>query len=337
MKMKKWILAVSVITAVTVLFASCRGPVSSASSSSSQKLTTLRVGVDSGTFSTGYRVADLKGYFKKNGINAQITTFSFGADTVNAILTGQVDVGVANDFALLSRLSTGKVKILSYVQSANPEGSKIVARDGVTSPEQLTGKSFGVARATVGEYQTTVYIDHYHLKNVKRVELSSNADIVAAFQRGDIQAAIFSGTALNQALAVSGAKVIGSLKDANLSSRAFLVSSSDYAKKSPQTLANLLKAVDTALDWTNKNKSQAASLLATSLTAPKDSTLTELNDYTFGLRLSTADVQDLKDINDFAAQNNLYTTNFKLADEIDTEPLKLAYPEKLTYKESELK
>lgn len=338
MKKSKWFYAAIILTAVSVVLTACRGPQTTASSGSGSKtLTTLRVGVDSGTFSTGYRVADLKGYFKQNGIDAQITTFSFGVDTVNAILTGQVDVGVANDFALLSRLSTGKLKILSYVQSADPEASKIVARDGITSPEQLDGKSFGVARATVGEYQTTVLLNHYHIKNAKKVELSSNAEIVAAFQRGDVQAGIFSGNALNQALAVNGAKVIGTLKDADLSARAFLVSSSDYAKKNPKVLGNLLKSVSQALTWTNKNKEQAASILATSLTAPKDATLTELKGYSFELRLSTADVQDLKDINDYAAKNNLYTTSFKLADQIDTSPLKSVLPGKLTYKASELK
>ncbi|HCC00177.1 MAG TPA: nitrate ABC transporter substrate-binding protein [Ruminococcaceae bacterium] len=338
MKMKKWLGFISIVTVIALLFTSCRGQATSGDAD--QKLVPLRVGVDSGTFSTGYRVADLKGFFKENGIDAQVTTFSFGGDTVNAILTGQVDVGVAFDFTLLARLNSKKVKILSRVQTCAPDVNKIVARDGITSPTQLSGKSFGVARGTIGEYATAMVINHYQLKDVNQVKLSSNADIVAALQRGDIKASLFSGTALKQALAVKGARVIGTLKDIDaksLTSRGFIVASSDYAKKNPKALAKLLKSVNKAIDWTNKDKNRAADLLSKSLTTPKDSTLTELNGYTFTMGLSTDDVQSLKSINDFAAQHGLYSTNFQLADMIDTEPLKLAYPNKLTYKESELK
>ena len=326
------LLAAAATTVVPL--AACNG---SQSTDGGQEAASLRVGVDSGTFSTGYRVADLNSYFQENGIKAELTTFSYGIDTLDAILSGQVDVGIAADYALLSRLSTDNLRIISYVQATHPDGSKIVARDGITSPDQLEGKSFGVARATVGEYQTSKYLEHYGLTNVNRVQLSSNSEIVAALQRGDVQVGIFSGNALEQALVVEGATVIGSLADIDLPARAFLVAATDYAKNNPEVLTNLLKAVDEALEWTNKNEDDAASILAKSLSAPEDATLTELNNYTFEVRLSTDDVQALKNINEYAAENDMYDTGFELTDTIDTEPLQSAFPDRLTYKASDLK
>ena len=303
---------------------------------SSEVPSSLRVGAEGDAWSAGYWVADLQGYFSKYGIDAQVITFSYGIDTLNAILTGQLDVGMAADYAVLSRLSSKKLKVLAYVEQQQADSLKIVARDGITAPEQLEGTSFGVARATVGEYETTLFLAHYGIQNVNWIELSSTSEIVAALQRGDIQAAIFSGNSLEQALTVEGATVIGSMKVVNFSPRSFLVSSADYAESNPEVLSNLLKAVDEALQWVNADKEQAASALAASLVAPKENVLKDLNNYSFEVRLATDDVQQLKNINDDAAKSSLYDTNFELTNYIDTNPIELALPNKLTYKASDL-
>lgn len=61
MKKKKWMLAVALPVTILLLLSSCRGPQSA--SDSEAKLVKLRIGVDAGTFSASYRIADLKGYY----------------------------------------------------------------------------------------------------------------------------------------------------------------------------------------------------------------------------------------------------------------------------------
>ncbi|MCD8018754.1 MAG: ABC transporter substrate-binding protein [Clostridiales bacterium] len=66
---------------------------------------TIRVGVFTGGLDHYLAViGSEEGIFQEYGINLELTEFASGINTVDAIVTGQADVGMAADFALVNRI-----------------------------------------------------------------------------------------------------------------------------------------------------------------------------------------------------------------------------------------
>lgn len=210
MKNKRFLSIVLVIVGIMFLFTGCGNSTAkvensnSNSSSNQQKTIPVRFGVDASAFSIQIQVANAKGYFTKYGIQPQIVNFSYGIDTINAALSDQVDVGLAADFAALSRFSTGDLKLLTFLNTGKAQNTKFVTRDGISSPQQLKGKAIGVQKATVGEYALAKYLEKNKLKasDVNIQGFTSTAEEIAAFVRGDIKGGFFAGVDLDKTLTV---------------------------------------------------------------------------------------------------------------------------------------
>ncbi|APM39227.1 ABC transporter substrate-binding protein [Clostridium kluyveri] len=339
MKIKKLSLIVLFITVIMVIVTGCGSSSQNESTSdSSKKEVTVKIGADSSVFSTAFYVARDKGYFKKYGINAQINPYSYGIDTIDAVLTNQVDVGLAMDFAALSRLSSGDLKIFSFIQQVDSSKEKVVARDGINSPEELKGKPIGVKRGTVDEYAMVRYLEKYNIKidEVKKQGFSSDAEILSAFEKGDVQATFFSGNLLDKALTVKGAKVIGSKADIPFAARGFLAANSKFLGQK-DVVKNILLALNDANEYMNQDPSGAAEVMAKALKAPKDSLEKDIKSRSNDIRLNDDDVKQLQDVYEYSSTNKLIKGGFNLKDKIDTDALKEALPEKLTYKPENIK
>ncbi|MEM5795603.1 MAG: nitrate ABC transporter substrate-binding protein, partial [Bacillota bacterium] len=63
----------------------------------------------------------------------------------------------------------------------------------------------------------------------------------------------------------------------------------------------------------------------------KEAVVRDIQDLTYDIRLTTEDVQQLKDVYEYAAKARLIKGDFVLKDKIVVEPLKQALPQKLTY------
>ncbi|MHC1681962.1 MAG: ABC transporter substrate-binding protein [Clostridiaceae bacterium] len=307
-------------------------------SSSSDKKISVKIGADSSTFSIQYYVAKEKGFFEKNGIDAEITTYSYGIDTLNAALTGQVDIGIAADFAALSRLNSGDLKILSFTQTGKADSTKLVARDGISSAQELKGKSIGQQKATVNEYAWAKYLDKVGLKqdDVVKQGLSSTAELLAAFERGDVKAAFFGGSFLDKALKVDGAKVIGSYGEIPFAYKGFAVAKDSLLKDQPEAAERVLKALEEATEWIKANNEEAGEIAFKTYKIPKESVVRELKDLTLDIRLSQEDVDQLKDVYDYATKNNLFKADYNLKDKIVSDPLKKISPDKVTFDSNKL-
>ena len=64
----------------------------SAQIAGAQQLEPVRFGVDAYTTGSQIWVAKEKGYFTKQGIDAQITTFATGVEAIDALLIGRADI-----------------------------------------------------------------------------------------------------------------------------------------------------------------------------------------------------------------------------------------------------
>jgi NitT/TauT family transport system substrate-binding protein len=144
-------------------------------------------------------IAQGKGYFAKQGIDASFVTFLAAQPMAVAIASGDVDFGItAITAGLISLADKGAVKVIGGALEEAPgvEGEKIIVSkkahdEGVTAPAKLKGRIFGIT--------TTGSSFHYMAHKIAQKEGFSDSDIqlkplqkvptiIAALKSGQIDA-----------------------------------------------------------------------------------------------------------------------------------------------------
>ncbi|WP_141430763.1 ABC transporter substrate-binding protein [Bacillus sp. 03113] len=317
----------STILILAIFLAGC----SQSTSGKESKGQKVSIALDSGVFSLPFRVAGDQGFLKKHGVDAEFSTYSFGIDTLNTVISNQADIGIAMDYAALTRLGKGDLKIITRFTIPSPSRLKLIVKDEINKPEDLKGKRLGVQRGTVNEYVWARYLDKFNIdkSDVTLEPLTSTAEIYAAFEKGEIDGAWFDGSFLAKATEVKGSKVLNDLNDINFAMRGYVVASGDFAQKNPETVKNIIKALNEANPYIKKHPDQAANLAFKELKLPADKVQEELKkDWDFNLAFTQEDVQHLQEILDWTQKNGLIKEQFDIEDKTEVEPLKEVYPDK---------
>ncbi|MEK8127797.1 ABC transporter substrate-binding protein [Paenibacillus filicis] len=245
------------------------------------KIGTLGVFGDSAIY-----LAAERGYFKEQGIEADIQKFGAATELIAALGTGQIDAGNGPANAALYNMLGTKINIKIVAPNVTSEkgrdgGALVVAKklaDQVKKPADLKGRKIGVAAVKGSASQ--IYIekllapDGLTLKDVEFVGLTF-ADMLPAISNGAIDAAILPEPHLSNGISQgiffqfrgNGEMFPG--QEANL----FMLSP-DFAKKTDlanRLTAARLKGVRDYNDafFKNKGRDEIVSIL-TKYTAVKD-------------------------------------------------------------------
>jgi len=117
-------------------------------------LTTFGISKTAG-FSSFY-IAQQKGFFINQGINASLVSYDTDAALITAVSAGKADFSVATPLEISDAISSGtKIQIIGNVETSIPPGAGIVVRasSNITTAAQLAGKKVGiVAKGTLPDY-----------------------------------------------------------------------------------------------------------------------------------------------------------------------------------------
>ncbi len=163
---------------------------SSAAGSSLPTVTLMVGGIDKQIY-LPYQLAQNLGYYKKYGVNVQLSTEqSGGVGAETAMVSGQVDMAGAWYVHTIDFQAKGK-NVVDVVQLSGAPGEREMCGkgSGITSPAGWKGKSLGVTDIGSGTDELTVYLAaRYHLtsKDINRVAVGAGPTFVAALQHGRI-------------------------------------------------------------------------------------------------------------------------------------------------------
>lgn len=297
----------------------------------------IRFGLDTAAGgSLQFRVAQEQEFFKKHAVDAEISNFAYGIDTINALLVQRSDTAMAADYALLNSLGKGDMKIVSTLTRATEASSKstvLLVKGNVTKPEELAGKKLGVARGTVYEYVWAKFLEKYKIdeKNVKMVYYSTPDEAIVALTKGEMDAVWAGGALLEKFLKVEGIKQLGDMNLSGVKISAFQVVDSSYLKKNPKTVTNYLKAVKEGIDYIPTHKEQTAELAFKEIKLPKEGVLKDLETVNYVVGFSKEDFEHLQTMKTWLEEKGILKDKYELKDKIDVEALKAAFPETVTY------
>ncbi|MDR1661574.1 MAG: ABC transporter substrate-binding protein [Azoarcus sp.] len=298
----------------------------------------IRLGVDSYSFSFQFRVAQGAGIFKKHGIDAEISTYSFGIDTIDAAILGQTDSAQGMDYAVASRFSeSNDLRIVAYIGGPKPEGEKLYTRlPDVNSIVDLKGKTLGVKKGTVNEYIWGKVFELYGIdpKEVEQVYLGSTAELLAAYQTGEVDAFWVNAEVERAVREVSGSKRLGDLDLAKTVYRGYLLLDEKFIRANKAGIVRLLRALDEATVYISAHPKESAQIICDDLKVPKETVLETLRFYNYDVRLSGEDLDHIADVADWSVKNGLIKKQYDIRQFIHLDLLREALPEKLTVPEA---
>ncbi len=208
---------------------------------------------------------------KATGYKVTYRQFGGGGDVIRAMASGAVQVGEAGSSPVAAGLSQGlPIKLFWILDNINDAEALVVRKaSGITALQQLKGKTIAVPFVSTSHFDTLLALKLAGLKpnEVKVVNLRP-AEISAAWQRGDIDAAFIWNPVLNT-IKQNGTVLISSGQIAQRTGLATFdgfVANADWAKQNGAFLTAFVKILAQAdddyqhhpADWTGSTvKGQA--------------------------------------------------------------------------------
>jgi NitT/TauT family transport system substrate-binding protein len=292
----------------------------------------VTIGVDFNILGSQVWVAKDKGFFEKHGVNANVQPFAFGIDTIDAALTGQIDFGLALDFATTTRLQSRQLKIVSAIIEPEPGFHKLAVNEAIKKPEDLAGKRIGIANGTAQHLVTLGYLKNSGIDpaNATIIPLPSLLEIVASLRAGRLDAAFVWGDGVAQASEIPGVDILGDDKPAKVRLYGYISTTKAFAGEKPQAVENTLRALAEATDWMAANFDEAVDIVASHAKSPRDRVKAQMEIQHFTISLKPEQLEGFDKIADFAAANGITKTRIAPRDFIDASFLKAVDPSRVT-------
>jgi NitT/TauT family transport system substrate-binding protein len=169
-------------------------------------------------------VADAKGYFKDEGLDATLVGFESSDSIALAVASGDVDfgtTGLSNPFFVLAH--AGSITIISGDTTEHDgfHGLGFIASNqayaaGLKSTGDFAGHSFGITQiGSPLEYSLALMLEKHgiDLKNVRVIGLQSNSNVASSLMGGQIDGSIMSSANLYAIVNRGGGKFLSWLDE----------------------------------------------------------------------------------------------------------------------------
>ena len=185
-----------------------------------------------------------QGYFKKHGLEATLQQLE-GVTQAQAIVAGQVQVGSVGEAEVLDSRAGGADLIVIRITTEFPVFA-IHADPSIKTVDDLKGKTIGITRAgSTTDIATRADLVKHGLKpdtDVKLLAASNPAGIIAAMQKGDIQAGMLAPPATEAAAKAGFPQLVSLLKEQIPLPLGSVVTTKKYAGEHPEGVYAFLEA-----------------------------------------------------------------------------------------------
>lgn len=173
------------VAALVMLLAGCRPQ------AHAQPKETIRIGILQ--VPDDVAIARQRGYFaawaRQHHVRIQYVPFDSGVDANKALMSGAVDAASMGDTNALVALSAGIDVRLVWLNSVIGDNEALVAKPGIHSIQDLRGKTIATPFASTSHYSLMMVLKKAGLLHHVTLLDMDTQDIVAAWQRGNIDAA----------------------------------------------------------------------------------------------------------------------------------------------------
>lgn len=205
-------------------------------------------------------IAEAQGYFEEEGLDVEFVSFQAAQPMAVAIASGDVDFGLtAISGGLISLADKGAVKVIGGALMEDPEveGQKILVSkaaydDGVTTPADLAGRTFGITTAGSSFHYMAHKIadkEGFERSEISLKPLQKVPAIIASLKSGQIDAWSIVPSLANRLSAGEEVVEIGEISDYIDSYQVTTVfTSADNAENKPDLVERFLAGLSKGID-----------------------------------------------------------------------------------------
>lgn len=282
-------------------------------------------------------IAEKKGFFKDEGLDASVKYFPSGGDLMAAFVGGSVDFGSSGAIPILTlRARPFPLKVIA--QTSDISGAQhLVVKEGVNSLKELKGKKIGVMLGTASEALYKSILREYELDaNAFTVINMAPTDMTTAFVRGDVDAIVLWEPAASSARDLGKGKVLisgtydfrGKNRVSNriYGDHAMLFTNEETLKNREKEAAAVIRAIQKASKFIETNRDEAINILADQykISPKKIGEILEMNNYS--LEINDELVSDLNTLSEFLLTSKRISVHNDPMEMIDTSLLRKLNP-----------
>ena len=273
-----------------------------------------------------FQVAKAKGFFKDEGLDAEVTVFTTGATATEAFRAGRGDFISAGDLPSAAMWKTGNVVGLAPL-SSDTDIFGIVGKKEINAPGDLRGRKVATRVGSTGEFLLYRYLATGGLgpSDVAIVDLAP-PDMVVALIHGDIDAfawlAPFTTRAINTGTNI---KLITSAKGL-ANNRIILSVTKSFANQNPELVRKVLRATQRATEFVRSNPEEATKIWADAVQGNVAQSIPVVRLITYDMTFNDAFVNDLNELAKFMVQKGALKEPINWAAEMNTSFLREVDP-----------
>lgn len=219
-------------------------------------------------------IGKASGLFEKNmGTKVEWVQFASGATALTGLASRQVDIARLGSSPAVAAISRKlPIEVIS-VAEVIATSERLIAKAPVQSISDLKGKKIAYPPGSTAHYALMAALK-VHKVPAGQVTLLGMApsEMMAAWTRGDIDAAYVWGPFTDSMLAAGGKEIITTdklQKDGYYVFNTFAVRK-EFAEKYPEKVVQFLRAFEQSIDMYNKDKEGMVKLIATHLGQKED-------------------------------------------------------------------
>jgi len=273
-----------------------------------------------------FQVAKAKGFFKDEGLDAEVTVFTTGATATEAFRAGRGDFISAGDLPSAAMWKTGNVIGLAPL-SSDTEIFGIVGKKEINAPGDLRGRKVATRMGSTGEFLLYRYLASGGLSpaDLTIVDLAP-PDMVVALVHGDIDAFAWLAPFTTRAVSTgTNIKLITSAKGL-ANNRIVLSVTKSFANQTPELVRKVLRATKRATDFVRSNPEEATKIWAEAVQGSVAQSVPVVRLITYDMTFNEAFVNDMNELAKFMVQKGALKEPINWATEMNTSFLREVDP-----------
>lgn len=230
------------------------------------------------------------------GVTIEWKQFDSGGSVNEAFAAGSIDIGLAGSSPVSRGLSQGITYRVPWIHDVIGKAEALVAKEGITSVADLKGRKVATPLASTAHYSLLAALRDAGVDpaDVDIID-AEPADILAAWTRGDIDAAYVWNPTTAELVADGGTILVDSeqLAAKGYTTYDLAVVSDDFAERYPAALQAWVAQQDRAVTLYRENESEAVAAIAAELNLSPEEALAQTKDLVFLTAAEQAEADNL--------------------------------------------
>lgn len=239
----------------------------SATASPATETSSLSMGITTWIGTTPLYIGLEKGFFQELGLDLQLQVFDTVAQGFPAFLAGKLDGLAPVTSEAVALAAEGADFRVVLVEDTSLGADVLLARNSVTSLEDLKGRQIGAELGGIGHFFVLQILDKAGLTedDVTIVNIAPDA-AAAAYQKGDLEVVYTYSPFSDQAIAAQkDGRVLFSSKDMPTAIADLYVFSTSVIESNPTAVAAFVEGHFKALDFLKTNPDEGLAIMANQL------------------------------------------------------------------------